>query len=435
MQLQLKYMDRKRETDDNADDSDRALKRQAAAIDATPFATLPTDVIIKIFLESQLTIKELHKLCNLSRKLRTICNDRKVWEEIFFRRILDKEKEMQEAKRKGELPELLAQLRTTELYGVWKSLSSKFNQFVNLLAIKLVQKFLTKPQVTFSSYSSFKSKSPDLILFWEDKRIRLITRDEKLIDVLRKYYKPPPELDSKTEIQVEFNIRLYHVFAFLLSNRWNVNYFTFRDPVFDKKPLLCSICSAAPSAFACALCETRAYCSHACASLDPIGNHTHAEHDMDLVLPPHIYIGSLAAAQRLPEHIGAVLSVLSRVDKPKIKDRAHLYVEMDDDPEAPIEEYWDDMADFIYKQADIKGRDILVHCHAGMSRSVSAVIYYMIKYRGYTDADAALEMIQRARPVAGPNEGFMEKLRGASRPPAPRSGAGGRGEGKGGSKK
>jgi protein-tyrosine phosphatase len=341
----------------------------------------------------------------MSRKLRAVCNDRKVWEEIFFRRVLGKEREMKEAKRNGTLPELLAQLRTTELYGIWKALGRDNDQFVNLLAVILVQELFTPDTIYFVNVDIY------LLAMAQRGMVTFISTNQTVIDLIRTYYKMALDPPSIGVIQTAFDKRIYHLIAYLLSNGWNAQLEDVEKKFFDNKPLLCSICSASPSAFACALCETRAYCSHACAALDPIGNHTHAEHDMDLVLPPHIYIGSLAAAQRLPAHIGAVLSVLSRVDKPKIQDRAHLYVELDDDPEAPIEEYWDDMADFIYKQADIKGRDILVHCHAGMSRSVSAVIYYMIKYRGYTDADAALEMIQRARPVAGPNEGFMDKLR------------------------
>jgi len=184
----------------------------------------------------------------------------------------------------------------------------------------------------------------------------------------------------------------------------------------------CFICSS-PAAFACALCETQVYCSAACAALDPIGRHVHAAHELDLVIEPNIYVGSLEAVHHLNDkqmpRIDAVLSVLSSVDeaylKPFVGKRPHLYVDVDDYKTAPIEQYFDEMADFIHLHADTLGETVLVHCHAGMSRSVTTVIYYMMKYRGYSSPEAALKEIQKYRPVAEPNKGFMRKLSRASR--------------------
>lgn len=53
---------------------------------------------------------------------------------------------------------------------------------------------------------------------------------------------------------------------------------------------------------------------------------------------------------------------------------------------------------------------LLVHCHAGISRSVSMLIaYLMIRYR--YKYDEALAQICKTRPEANPNPGFERQLR------------------------
>jgi protein-tyrosine phosphatase len=52
---------------------------------------------------------------------------------------------------------------------------------------------------------------------------------------------------------------------------------------------------------------------------------------------------------------------------------------------------------------------VLVHCHEGVSRSVSVVIaYLMMKYRWHPDQ--ALEYIRTKREIANPNFGFKRQL-------------------------
>lgn len=53
---------------------------------------------------------------------------------------------------------------------------------------------------------------------------------------------------------------------------------------------------------------------------------------------------------------------------------------------------------------------ILVHCHAGVSRSASIVILYLMRAFGLT-YDAALSHLRRSRPQAAPNPGFEAQLR------------------------
>lgn len=57
-----------------------------------------------------------------------------------------------------------------------------------------------------------------------------------------------------------------------------------------------------------------------------------------------------------------------------------------------------------------KDQNILIHCHAGISRSVSCVVYYLMKKKNMT-FDKALNHISETRPIASPNDGFEKQLK------------------------
>lgn len=52
---------------------------------------------------------------------------------------------------------------------------------------------------------------------------------------------------------------------------------------------------------------------------------------------------------------------------------------------------------------------VLVHCAAGVSRSTTAVVAYLMKTEGL-DVEAALRQVRAKRPFVDPNEGFMAQL-------------------------
>jgi hypothetical protein len=53
--------------------------------------------------------------------------------------------------------------------------------------------------------------------------------------------------------------------------------------------------------------------------------------------------------------------------------------------------------------------NILVHCHKGVSRSISFVIGYLMKKNEMT-LEEALSYVKSIRPIANPNETFLEQL-------------------------
>jgi atypical dual specificity phosphatase len=58
----------------------------------------------------------------------------------------------------------------------------------------------------------------------------------------------------------------------------------------------------------------------------------------------------------------------------------------------------------------IEGKNVFVHCGAGVSRSVSVVIAYLIKYNNMK-YDQAFNLIKSIRWFIKPNSGFVEQLK------------------------
>ena len=58
------------------------------------------------------------------------------------------------------------------------------------------------------------------------------------------------------------------------------------------------------------------------------------------------------------------------------------------------------------------GERVFVHCHAGISRSATIVLLWlMTRPSGRLDLASALALLRRVRPFVRPNDGFMRHLR------------------------
>lgn len=83
----------------------------------------------------------------------------------------------------------------------------------------------------------------------------------------------------------------------------------------------------------------------------------------------------------------------------------HVYVQIDDVPCAPIEQYFYPLA------LEINGTEgnVLIHCTAGISRSATICIYYLMAHHGMNCYEA-LDFAKLKRPRINPNSGFVKKL-------------------------
>ena len=83
-------------------------------------------------------------------------------------------------------------------------------------------------------------------------------------------------------------------------------------------------------------------------------------------------------------------------------------VALDDKPHAQLSDHFDRCADKI-ESVRAAGGCTLVHCVAGVSRSVSLCIAYLMKQEHLTLRDA-FDDVKKRRPIARPNIGFFRQL-------------------------
>jgi len=132
-------------------------------------------------------------------------------------------------------------------------------------------------------------------------------------------------------------------------------------------------------------------------------------------LQDNLYLGSLRAAQnpQTYSYLG-VTRVLScgrglQIISPLPPNVEQMEVPLDDNEEENLQPFFTALAETIQKWRD-EHRIVLVHCFAGISRSVATVVaYLMLKHRNRMDQ--ALEYVKSIRPSAQPNSGFMTQLR------------------------
>lgn len=84
-------------------------------------------------------------------------------------------------------------------------------------------------------------------------------------------------------------------------------------------------------------------------------------------------------------------------------------VHVDDDERTDIYSYFYDAVQFIDDAISQNG-NVFVHCYAGISRSASIVLAYLMAIKKYT-LDSALELLISKRKICDPNSGFILQLK------------------------
>jgi hypothetical protein len=81
------------------DRSDEELNETAKQLEPFPIERLPTDLILKIVLESNLSIRDIYRMGYLNKRFRELLNNTKVWDKVFIDRFLANRKNMTENER------------------------------------------------------------------------------------------------------------------------------------------------------------------------------------------------------------------------------------------------------------------------------------------------------------------------------------------------
>ncbi|XP_034385827.1 dual specificity protein phosphatase 22-B-like [Cyclopterus lumpus] len=126
---------------------------------------------------------------------------------------------------------------------------------------------------------------------------------------------------------------------------------------------------------------------------------------------PDLYLGNIKdardrelLAQRNITHILSIHDTAA----PILEDMTYLCISAADQSRQNLIQYFRDSIMFIH-ESRLKGEGCLVHCVAGVSRSVTLVVAYIMTAtgRGWVESLAAVRAV---RPCAGPNLGFLRQL-------------------------
>lgn len=126
-----------------------------------------------------------------------------------------------------------------------------------------------------------------------------------------------------------------------------------------------------------------------------------------------LFLGGIVMLKHVSEYAFThILSVIN--DMPDFAARAeqlhitHMLIDKPDMEEANLLPHLERAVHFI-KSALSQGGKVLVHCQAGVSRSASVVLAYLMAVER-TGVQAALASLRQTYPCAYPNEGFMHQL-------------------------
>lgn len=127
---------------------------------------------------------------------------------------------------------------------------------------------------------------------------------------------------------------------------------------------------------------------------------------------PYLYLGSAnhASQKELLDKIGitAILNVSKTLPSAFSNCYEYMTIAIDDNERENISSHFDSAINFI-EDVSSRGGKVLVHCRAGVSRSATICIAYLMRQRGYT-LDEAYEYTKKRRSAISPNFNFLGQL-------------------------
>lgn len=118
-------------------------------------------------------------------------------------------------------------------------------------------------------------------------------------------------------------------------------------------------------------------------------------------------VGGMTRENFRKNHIDFVVNITT--EAPFWEDVESMRLPLEDDPATNILPYLDMAVDRIHESIVNRNAHVLVHCVAGVSRSATVVIAYLMKYKRM-DLRTAFNYCCTLRPVIRPNNGFMVQL-------------------------
>ena len=128
-----------------------------------------------------------------------------------------------------------------------------------------------------------------------------------------------------------------------------------------------------------------------------------------------LYLGDLTAAQDIEylkeNKISCVLTVadIKALSLPKSIVSSYLRIPADDSVSFKLNAYYDQCFKFIQENRS-RGKNVLVHCMAGISRSAAIVMGYLMATENM-NLESAYKFVRKKRTLAFPNMGFVKQLK------------------------
>lgn len=131
---------------------------------------------------------------------------------------------------------------------------------------------------------------------------------------------------------------------------------------------------------------------------------------------PRLYLGDINTATNKNEMTRLGITDMITIEIKPVEPselasciKRYLFINVMDHSKQDILSHLDTSYEFIDSALKVPSNKVYVHCVAGISRSASLVIAYVMKSHSLTYSEA-FELVSQKRPVVVPNEGFAKQL-------------------------
>ncbi|XP_010874674.1 dual specificity protein phosphatase 18 [Esox lucius] len=107
-------------------------------------------------------------------------------------------------------------------------------------------------------------------------------------------------------------------------------------------------------------------------------------------------------------NITCIINATQDNTKMSTAELEYVNIPVTDSPSSLLSDYFDEVADKIKLTGEQYGHT-LVHCNAGVSRSATLCLVYLMKHHGMTLLEAH-KWVKSCRPIIRPNSGFWKQL-------------------------
>uniref|UniRef100_UPI00398EBA3F dual specificity protein phosphatase 18-like n=1 Tax=Pristiophorus japonicus TaxID=55135 RepID=UPI00398EBA3F len=125
-----------------------------------------------------------------------------------------------------------------------------------------------------------------------------------------------------------------------------------------------------------------------------------------------LYLSNAVASHNqsllLASGVTCIISVFPEMMSSVLPGTEYINIPVSDSPGSQLSEYFDMVADKIHHVEKLHGRTLL-HCVAGISRSATLCLAYLMKYHHMSLVEAHAWLRAR-RPIIRPNSGFWKQL-------------------------